>query len=128
MGARGAEPARRSNRDVERYALYSLGWARALSGRPIDDLCARSGAAADPGSYIAASPERIAGQRHVWRGELDAARAILAPLLALADERGEPASYALCASISPSSSCARARGRRRGAGSTSGPSRARASC
>ncbi len=85
-----------SNRDVERYALYSLGWARALSGRPVDDLCARSGVAADPGSYIAASPERIAGQRHVWRGELDAARAILAPLLALADERGEPASYALC--------------------------------
>ena len=84
------------NRDVERYSLYALGWARALSGRPIDDLCARSGVAADAGSFIAASPERIAGQRHVWRGELDAARAVLAPLLALADERGEPASYALC--------------------------------
>jgi DNA-binding NarL/FixJ family response regulator len=85
-----------SNRDVQRYSLYALGWARAMSGRPIDDLCERSGVAADAGSYIAASPERIAGQRHVWRGELDAARAILAPLLALADERGEPASYALC--------------------------------
>jgi DNA-binding CsgD family transcriptional regulator len=83
------------NRDAERLALYALGWARALSGRPIDDLCERSGVLADTSAYIAPSPERIAGQRHVWRGELPAARAILAPLLALADERGEPASYAL---------------------------------
>jgi DNA-binding CsgD family transcriptional regulator len=83
------------DRDVERLALYALGWARALSGRAIDDLVARSGAAADASSFIAASPERIAGQRHVWRGEIEEARAILQPLLALADERGEPASYAL---------------------------------
>jgi DNA-binding CsgD family transcriptional regulator/tetratricopeptide (TPR) repeat protein len=84
-----------ADRDVERLALYALGWARALSGRALDDLCERSGVAADASSYLAPSPERIAGQRHVWRGELAAARAILAPLLALADERGEPSSYAL---------------------------------
>jgi DNA-binding CsgD family transcriptional regulator len=83
------------DRDHERLALYSLGWARALSGRAIDDLCERSGVASDTSSYIAASPERIAGQRHAWRGELHAAHAIHARLMSLSDERGEPQSYAL---------------------------------
>ncbi len=45
--------------------------------------------------YIASSPERIAGQRLVWRGEIGAARAILSRQLVEADERGEPSSYAL---------------------------------
>ena len=95
LGARGARVAR-GDRDQERLALYALGWARALRGRPIDDLCERSGAASDAASYIADSPERVAGQRLVWRGELArAARALLTRLLPLADERGEPSSYAL---------------------------------
>ena len=93
--AQSALTAGAADRDVERTALYALGWARALSGRSIDDLSKRSDAADDGSSFIAAAPERVAGQRHVWRGEIDDARAILERLLALADERGEPASYAL---------------------------------
>jgi DNA-binding NarL/FixJ family response regulator len=89
QAARGLGP------DVERSALYALAWPRALTGRPIDDLCKRSRAASDVSSYIATSPERVAGQRLVWRGELKGARALLTRFLALADERGEPSSYAL---------------------------------
>ena len=81
--------------DVERFALYALAWPRALRGRSIDDLCERSQAASDASSYIAGSPERVAGQRLVWRGELEQARPLLTRFLALADERGEAASYAL---------------------------------
>jgi DNA-binding NarL/FixJ family response regulator/tetratricopeptide (TPR) repeat protein len=83
-----------AGRDVERLALYALGWVRAMTGRPLDDLCARSAVFADAGSFIVSCPERVAGQRHVWRGELDEARRVLKALLDLADERGEPASYA----------------------------------
>ena len=72
-----------------------LAWARALRGRPIDDVCARFLAESNTASSVAESPERVAGQRHVWRGEIQQARAILARLLALADERGEAYSYVL---------------------------------
>jgi DNA-binding CsgD family transcriptional regulator len=89
------EAAGHAGADVERLALYALSWARSLGGRPIDDLAERSRAAAEVPAYIATSPERIVGQRLVWRGELDAARAELTRLLAAADERGELASYAL---------------------------------
>jgi DNA-binding CsgD family transcriptional regulator len=87
--------ARRADPDVKRLALYALAWTRALSGRPIDDLCRRARAASDAPEYIAASAERIAGQRLIWRGEVPKARKELTRLLALADERGEPMSYAL---------------------------------
>ncbi len=78
-----------------RLALYALSWARAMGGQPIDDLCASFRSVSDAPTYIAASPERIAAQRLVWRGEIRAARAALAALLALADEQGERESYAL---------------------------------
>jgi DNA-binding CsgD family transcriptional regulator len=65
-----------------------------MTGRPLDDLCARSDVFSDAGSFIVSCPERVAGQRHVWRGELGRAREILGRLLTLADERGEPGSYA----------------------------------
>jgi DNA-binding CsgD family transcriptional regulator len=81
--------------DVSRAALYALGWARSLRGVPIDDVCDRFQAPASVLYYFAASPERVAGQRLVWRGELSEARAFLLTLLAAADERGEPSSYAL---------------------------------
>ncbi len=80
---------------AERLALFALGWARSLRGRPIDDACDRFDAASSATTYIAGSPERVAGQRLVWRGELKQARAVLTPLLSAADERGEPSSYAL---------------------------------
>jgi DNA-binding CsgD family transcriptional regulator len=87
--------ARDAGSDVERLALYALAWPRALTGRPIDDLCERSRAASDISSFITSAPERVAGQRLVWRGELFQARDMLTRFLALADERGEPSSYAL---------------------------------
>ena len=73
---------------VLRYALWSLAWARALAGRSVEELCARSAVATDPSGYISASPERVAAYRLLWRGELEQARRSLESLLALADERG----------------------------------------
>jgi DNA-binding CsgD family transcriptional regulator len=80
---------------VERLALYGLGWARALRGRPIDYVCKRYRAASEDAYSVTGSPERIAGQRLLWRGELEQARTVLTSLLALADERGEAYSYVL---------------------------------
>ncbi len=80
---------------VSRAALYALGWARSLRGVPIDDVCDRFLAPASVLYYFAASPERVAAQRLVWRGELSEARASLVALLVAADDRGEPSSYAL---------------------------------
>jgi DNA-binding CsgD family transcriptional regulator len=88
-------PASRAGPEIERLALNALAWARSLRGQPIDDVCERFRAASDAAAYLAASPERVAAQRLVWRGEVIRARAALEDLLAVADERGEPASYAL---------------------------------
>ena len=85
----GAEP------ELERRVLYALAWTRSLGGRSIDDVCERFQAASSTPFYIAGSPERVAAQRLVWRGELAEARAMLSRQLAAADERGEPSSYAL---------------------------------
>jgi DNA-binding NarL/FixJ family response regulator/tetratricopeptide (TPR) repeat protein len=81
--------------DQVRLALHALSWARALDGRPIGDLSERANSLADPSAYINEAPERVAGQRHVWRGEIAAARTLLTRLAELADERGELSSYAL---------------------------------
>jgi DNA-binding CsgD family transcriptional regulator len=86
-------PAAHADPDVERLVLYALAWARSLRGLPVDDLCARVDEASGTTAYMTA-PHRIAGQRHVWRGELDDARATFTKLMALADERGEARSYA----------------------------------
>lgn len=85
--------AEQAGPDVERAVLFSLGWARALSGRPIDDICRSWNAASAAPGHLAESPERIAGQRHVWRGEIAAARPVFERLLALSDERDEIDSY-----------------------------------
>jgi DNA-binding CsgD family transcriptional regulator len=79
----------------QRLALVALGWVHAMTGRSLDELCKRHRAASDHAPYLAESPERVAGQRLVWRGEMDAARATLTRLLKDADERAEPMSYAL---------------------------------
>ena len=81
--------------ESERVALHALAWARTLTGRPVDDLCERSAVATDPAAYISGSPERVAGKRLLWRGELGAARALFTSLSALSDERGELISYAM---------------------------------
>ena len=81
--------------ELERFALTSLSWPRCLRGQPIDDICRRFVEVSDAVFYLAGSPERIAAERLVWRGEVEHARATLTRLRAVADERGEPVSYAL---------------------------------
>ena len=66
LAAPGSDPA-----EAERFALYSLAWARALRGRPIDDLRERFAAVAGGVFPVTLSPERIAGLRLVWRGEVE---------------------------------------------------------
>ena len=94
VGAGGAARRGRADGDASR-ALWSLAWPLALSGRPLDELCARSSVAADTMAYISASPERVAAMRLFWRGEVASARASLDSLAALADERGDLTSYAM---------------------------------
>ena len=79
--------------EVERLALHGLAWARALGGRPIDDLNERFHAASGAAFHLIDSVERVAGLRLTWRGEVEEARRSLTRLLALADERGELWSY-----------------------------------
>ena len=86
---------RRLGPELERWALYTLAWGRSLRGRSIQDLRSRFAAVSDDASYILGSPERVAAQQLVWRGSLDEARVVLSSLLSLADDRGEPVSYAL---------------------------------
>jgi DNA-binding CsgD family transcriptional regulator len=80
---------------IKRRLLYSLSWATALHGRPVDDLCARFDAVSPESAFLVASPERVAAQRLVWRGQLEQARAELTRLLLQADAQGEAQSYAL---------------------------------
>ena len=85
--------AERAGPEVERAVLYSLGWARALRGRDLDEICERWAAASSAPGHLGDSPDRIAGQRRVWRGEIAEARVALERLRVLSDERGELVSY-----------------------------------
>jgi DNA-binding CsgD family transcriptional regulator/tetratricopeptide (TPR) repeat protein len=85
--------AERAGHEVERAVLFALAWARGLSGHALDDICERWNAASATPGHLGESPERVAGQRYVWRGEIGKARPVLDRLLALSDERGEIGSY-----------------------------------
>jgi DNA-binding CsgD family transcriptional regulator len=85
--------AERAGPEAERAVLYALAWARALRGRDLEVICERWASASSAPGYLGDSPDRIAGQRHVWRGEIAEARGSLERLLALGDERGELISY-----------------------------------
>jgi DNA-binding NarL/FixJ family response regulator len=87
--------ARETGPELERLALHGLGWARALRGLPIDDVCQRFRAASDAATHITDSPEPVEGLRLLWRGDVAAARAVCTGFLELADARGEEVSYAL---------------------------------
>lgn len=89
------ETGRGAGTEAERAALYALAWARSLRGHAVDDVCARFRQVSDTAAYLIFSPDRIAAQRLAWRGEIAEARPTLARLLSIADERGEPISYAL---------------------------------
>jgi DNA-binding CsgD family transcriptional regulator len=87
--ASGGQPESR------RHALYALAWTRALGGEPVADVTAEYAALSPDHSYLARSPDRVAAQRHVWRGEVAQARELLASLQAQAEEWAEPSSFAL---------------------------------
>ena len=88
--ARGVEDG------AELPVLYALAWTRSLGGHAVDDLCRRfRELTEDVAFYMAPSPERVAAQRLVWRGAIAEARTALTALMDMADERGEPSSYAL---------------------------------
>jgi DNA-binding CsgD family transcriptional regulator len=72
-----------------------LTWPRALRGGKLGELRERFQAVSQAAWNVGTSPERIAGQQLSWRGEVEAARALLAQQLALADERGEAYAYML---------------------------------
>jgi DNA-binding CsgD family transcriptional regulator/tetratricopeptide (TPR) repeat protein len=80
--------------ETEWIALGALAWARVLRGRPVTDLTGRF--ARLPGADLFAadwySPNPPAATRLIWRGEADAARAMLTGLLSIADEQGDAAS------------------------------------
>ena len=80
---------------TERMVLYALGWANGLRGTSIDDICGRFRDISADGLHVSQMPERVAGQRLVWRGDADQARALLTRLLSLADEQGQSSAYAL---------------------------------
>jgi DNA-binding CsgD family transcriptional regulator len=85
--------AERAGPEVEREVLFALAWARALRGQAIDDVCARWAGVSEALGHLAESPERVAGQRSVWRGEIEEAKSVFDRMLAVSDERGELASY-----------------------------------
>ena len=79
---------------LERQALATLMWVRCLRGLSIDEVSGREEALRGGDlPHLYSSANRIRGVRRIWRGELAAARAILVPLLELAEERGEAESY-----------------------------------
>ncbi len=66
-----------SSLDDQRTTATTLTWTQALRGRPVDHLLQRYQGLSTEGTYLARHPQRVAGQRHVWRGELDRARPLL---------------------------------------------------
>ncbi|GAA2115707.1 helix-turn-helix transcriptional regulator [Nocardioides bigeumensis] len=85
----GAEP------ELERFALYAHTWTTALRGRRLADLVVRFDAVEGGVVYLTRHPSRVAGQQHVWRGEITAARAVLRGYRDLAEERAQASSTAL---------------------------------
>jgi DNA-binding NarL/FixJ family response regulator len=88
-----AAEAWRSARDVgpeaEYEALFALGWARMLRGKPLDDLCARFASIAVDGLPLARSLERIAAERESCRGNVAVARRVLMDMLARAEAQDD---------------------------------------
>ena len=81
--------------DDQRLAVYTRSWTQALRGRPVDDLVEQFEALSTQRGYLARYPQRVAGQRHVWRGEIEQARALLEAFLTRTEEWGEPSPHAL---------------------------------
>ena len=63
--------------DDQRVAVTALTWTRALRGRPVAHLVDRYFELSPERAYLARHPQRVAGQRLVWRGEVEQARPML---------------------------------------------------
>jgi hypothetical protein len=74
---------------VEDRVRTALVWARILRGRSIDDLIPPEPVARPPWNGPESSIDRPLAARLTFRGQLEEARAILRPMLALADEWGD---------------------------------------
>ncbi|MDZ5660265.1 AAA family ATPase [Nocardioides sp. S-58] len=83
------------SRGAQRLALYTQAWTAVLRGRPVADLVDRFEGLMHEQVYLARTPFRVAGQQHVWRGELGLAAARFEAFRLLADDRAEPQPYAL---------------------------------
>ena len=79
--------------DDQRLAVNTLTWTQALRGRPVAHLVERYYSLSTERAFMARHPERIAGQRLVWRGEIDQARPMLTTFFQDAEEWAE--AYAL---------------------------------
>jgi DNA-binding CsgD family transcriptional regulator len=79
--------------DVQALAVHSLTWTQVLRGRPVAHLVERYHVLSPQRSYMARHPERVAGQRLTWRGEVAEARALLGAFRDRAEEWAE--AYAL---------------------------------
>ena len=79
--------------DDQRLALNTLTWTQALRGRPVAHLVDGYYSLSTERAFMARHPERIAGQRLFWRGELDLARPMLTTFFDDAEEWAE--AYAL---------------------------------
>jgi DNA-binding CsgD family transcriptional regulator len=81
--------------DERRLAVYTLAWTQALRGRPVAHLAEMYDALSTDPAFLSGNPTRVVGQRLVWRGEIQQARAVLESYRALAEERAEASPYAL---------------------------------
>jgi DNA-binding CsgD family transcriptional regulator len=81
--------------DDQRLALYTQVWTGALSGRAVADVARQHDDLPGDPTFLARTPDRVVGQRHVWRGEPASARARFDAFRSIAAERAEPSSYAL---------------------------------
>ncbi len=79
--------------DDQRLASNTLTWTQALRGRPVAHLVERYYSLATERAFMARHPERIAGQRLTWRGEIELARPMLTTFFLDAEEWAE--AYAL---------------------------------
>jgi DNA-binding CsgD family transcriptional regulator len=79
--------------DDQRLAVNTLIWTQALRGRPVAHLIERYHALSTESPSMARYPERIAGQRMTWRGEVTLARPVLRAFREQSEESAE--AYAL---------------------------------
>jgi len=79
--------------DDQALAVHSFTWTQALRGRPVAHLIERYYALSAERVYMARHPERVAGQRLTWRGEVEQARSMLTSYRDRAEEWAE--AYAL---------------------------------